>query len=156
MSTVELKNVKTSKFASEETICFEASVYVDGVKVGVVSNDGRGGCNMWSPWSAEAQVKAIALAMPKYKNETFEVADQLVNDLLMRIDVEKEVKRKMKDRMYFIKNNELYTTVKLTPAQIQKINMDPAWRANAEQKLGGRMIFDIEEIVNMIIKQSGG
>lgn len=42
---VTLKNFKHSEFMSQETDCFQATVYVDGVKVGVVSNEGHGGGN---------------------------------------------------------------------------------------------------------------
>jgi hypothetical protein len=40
---IELKNVKFSDFASEETNCFRADVYVNGKKVGYCNNDGHGG-----------------------------------------------------------------------------------------------------------------
>jgi hypothetical protein len=43
---IELKNVKFSEFASEETNCFAADLYVDGKKVGFCKNDGHGG-NTW-------------------------------------------------------------------------------------------------------------
>ena len=39
---IELKGFKHSEFASEETHCFEASVYFNGKKIGVVSNHGQG------------------------------------------------------------------------------------------------------------------
>lgn len=38
-----LKNLKISAFMSEETTCFQATVYVDGKKVGTAQNDGHGG-----------------------------------------------------------------------------------------------------------------
>ncbi len=41
---VTLKNLKICNFASEETICFQATVYVDGKKAGTAQNDGKGGC----------------------------------------------------------------------------------------------------------------
>jgi hypothetical protein len=41
---ITLKNFKHAAFASEETYCFQATVYVDGIKVGVAGNDGHGGC----------------------------------------------------------------------------------------------------------------
>jgi len=47
---IELKNVKHSEFASRETDCFQASVYIDGKKAGTVGNDGQGGCNHYNPW----------------------------------------------------------------------------------------------------------
>ncbi len=42
---IELKNVQYAAFSSEETACYSASLYVDGKKIGVVSNDGHGGCD---------------------------------------------------------------------------------------------------------------
>ena len=42
---ITLRNIKHSKFASQETLCFEASIYVDGVRRGTVENSGRGECN---------------------------------------------------------------------------------------------------------------
>jgi hypothetical protein len=43
---VELRKVKVCKFASEETTCYQAEVWVDGVLVGHSRNDGKGGCDM--------------------------------------------------------------------------------------------------------------
>lgn len=42
---IELKAIKYSSFASHETACYEASLYFNGKKIGVVSNDGHGGCD---------------------------------------------------------------------------------------------------------------
>lgn len=44
---ITVKNVKIAQFASEETLCFEATVYIDGKRTFVASNDGRGGCNRY-------------------------------------------------------------------------------------------------------------
>jgi len=41
---ITLKAFKHAKFASEETVCFEANVYANGKKIGYAQNDGRGGC----------------------------------------------------------------------------------------------------------------
>ena len=40
---LELKNIKHTAWASEETHCYQASLYVNGKPVAIVSNDGRGG-----------------------------------------------------------------------------------------------------------------
>lgn len=37
---ITLKNLKISNFMSEETICFQATVLVDGKKAGIAQNDG--------------------------------------------------------------------------------------------------------------------
>ena len=42
---LELKAIKHSKFASEETNCYQANLYYEGKPLSVVSNDGRGGCD---------------------------------------------------------------------------------------------------------------
>ena len=40
---LELKNIKHTERASEETHCYQASLYVNGKPVAIVSNDGHGG-----------------------------------------------------------------------------------------------------------------
>lgn len=46
---LELRNVKYAEFASEETACYQATLYVDGRKFCEVSNDGHGGCDDYFP-----------------------------------------------------------------------------------------------------------
>lgn len=41
---VTVKGVKIAEFASEETTCYRAAVYFDGVKIGDAENQGQGGC----------------------------------------------------------------------------------------------------------------
>lgn len=42
---IELKSIQYSAFASQETSCYSANLYVDGRKIGTVGNDGQGGCD---------------------------------------------------------------------------------------------------------------
>ena len=42
---IELKNISYSERMSEETSCFSADLWVDGKKIGEVSNRGTGGCD---------------------------------------------------------------------------------------------------------------
>jgi len=44
---VELKNVKFCEWASQETNCFNASIWIDGKRAGKVGNEGHGGCNWY-------------------------------------------------------------------------------------------------------------
>lgn len=62
---IELKNVQYSAFASEETHCFQAAVYIDGKKRATVSNDGHGGSDMWSDWKVAEEINAYAATLPK-------------------------------------------------------------------------------------------
>ena len=42
---LEMKAIKHSEWASEETYCYQANVYLDGKPFAMVSNDGHGGCD---------------------------------------------------------------------------------------------------------------
>ena len=72
MTKIELKNIKYAAFASEETNCYEATLYVDGKRFAIVSNSGHGGADMQDPISpftykdlAQLQ-KTIAEEYPKW------------------------------------------------------------------------------------------
>ena len=89
---IELKNVKHSEFASHETPCFQASVYIGGKRAFQVSNDGQGGCHFYHPFDQVGktlfkQAFEYAQNLPKRKYEEFggfEVnmdLDMIINDL---------------------------------------------------------------------------
>jgi hypothetical protein len=59
MSRIQLKNIKYASFASQETLCYEASVYFDGKRVGHVANDGHGGCDYQDPSDKDGWAKMI-------------------------------------------------------------------------------------------------
>lgn len=59
-----LKNVKYAKFASDETACFEATVYVNGVKMGEASNQGCGGETMIHPESLRKMLADYCQTLP--------------------------------------------------------------------------------------------
>ena len=42
---LEMKAIKYSEWASQETYCYQANVYLDGKPLAMVSNDGHGGCD---------------------------------------------------------------------------------------------------------------
>tara|TARA_R110002110_G_scaffold113256_1_gene281098 strand:+ start:140 stop:646 length:507 start_codon:yes stop_codon:yes gene_type:complete len=46
---IEIKNIKHAASLSEETYAYTATVYVDGVAMFDVKNDGRGGCDSQYP-----------------------------------------------------------------------------------------------------------
>ncbi len=59
---IELKNIKHSAFASEETHCYQATVYVDGKRWAIVGNDGHGGCDYLRPLKGDRANKIYAEA----------------------------------------------------------------------------------------------
>ena len=50
INKLELKNISYYERGSEETPCYNATVYVNGKKAVEVSNDGRGGCDRQHPY----------------------------------------------------------------------------------------------------------
>jgi hypothetical protein len=62
---IELKNVKHSEFASHETNCYQATIYIDGKRVGTVENDGHGGCDSVHPYQVARQIDEYAKTLPK-------------------------------------------------------------------------------------------
>ncbi len=44
---IEVKSIKVAQWASEETTCYNATVYIDGKRAIAASNEGHGGCDMF-------------------------------------------------------------------------------------------------------------
>lgn len=112
---LELKNIKHTEWASEETHCYQASLYVDGKPVAIVSNDGHGGCDrdydhpkFKGDYRAKmAEVHAYFKSLPKTdasdifpegmeQELEFWCADQVNNFLVSR-----ELKKKLKSHVLF-------------------------------------------------------
>jgi hypothetical protein len=129
---IELKNVKHSEFASHETSCFEASVYIDGVRAGIVENDGQGGCNRYHPYDIEKTINDYAKTLPPVvtsmtdphdSSKTFtydQDADTVIGDLLTEHLYAKDLKRALAKKILYVKNDgQIYETKSLTKLQMQ-------------------------------------
>ena len=80
---LELKNVKHAAFASQETHCFEATLYVDGKRFATVSNEGHGGCNYEypiAPFTYSDLKKLNEMMVDKYEDK-FEEYEKANEDL---------------------------------------------------------------------------
>ena len=67
---ITLKNLKIARHLSEETTAFTATIYVDGMSVGHVKNDGQGGSNSYGltrEW--EEKLEAHAKSLPDLQSE---------------------------------------------------------------------------------------
>ncbi len=132
---VTLKNVKHAKFASEETECFEATVYFDGKRVGTCGNDGHGGCNRWSfdrrsdtGGKLYEELAAYAASLPPEPYDLGEGrtgsiqpdADSLVDTALADWLTERDLKRLLSDKVVFIEGNVLKSTKKVGPATVYR------------------------------------
>lgn len=106
---LELKNIKHTEWASQETHCFQASLYVDGKAVAIIGNDGQGGCDYEYDHPKckvdyRATMKAVHAYFKALPNEPSEWSEdgfpqqleywcaEQINDWLSA----KELKRKMK------------------------------------------------------------
>ncbi len=132
---IELKNIKYAAFASEETHCYDATLYVDGEKWGTVSNQGHGGPDMFhGAGKSYDDLKAldvrIAETYPKIDmtsvgcpGETMdESLETICSDIVSNFLVEKDAKKVVKGKVAFFKtapapgeHAPLYT-IKVTPS----------------------------------------
>jgi hypothetical protein len=106
---IELKNVKHSDFASRETNCFEASVYIDGKRAGNVSNDGRGGPHSYDSREMVEVLMEYAKTQPTrtwtLNGEKLEVPptiDTVIDHLLIDHLYSRDLKRAMSKRILFV------------------------------------------------------
>ena len=100
---VELRSVKYAAFASQETPCFSAAIFIDGKKAGTAENDGHGGQTLILPPACQEKLAEHAKAVLSEDNARFEPAETLVDNLLHAWLVERDVKRALAKRVLFTK-----------------------------------------------------
>jgi len=121
---IELKNVKISGFASEETLCFEAAVYVDGKKAFLVKNDGHGGCNDYVPNGAEGRVilqKAVEYASSVLSKSFVGMPQWVIFDVYIEDLLEKHQMKQRARRL--CKNCTIFRTPEMPEDQYLKIKL---------------------------------
>jgi hypothetical protein len=130
---ITLKNIKHSNFASHETECFEATVYIDGKRAGTASNDGQGGPNMYHPNTLAEALERHAETLPPTEYDsggetiTFKQdADIVIGELLMQHLLAQDLKRAMSRRILFLSSGgELKETKSLPKDTLNKALMRP-------------------------------
>ena len=122
---IELKALKYSDFASQETHCFQANVYIDGKMRGWAANDGRGGMTNIQPNNLWAEIKQHTDKIPptvyKYGDQEMSIEaspDSYIDELVTLALHEKDLKRAMKSKILFTQENQVFETKKLTAAQL--------------------------------------
>jgi hypothetical protein len=90
---IELKSLKT--LTGDETVCFEAWIYIDGKKAAWVSNDGHGGCNLYRFMDRELEKKFHEFCAAQM-SDAFEAADCYLEQLMLAMQDEKTIKRRAK------------------------------------------------------------
>lgn len=105
---IELKNVKYAAFASQETNCFSATIYIDGHKRGTVENNGHGGCNNIIPWQLGQEIEAYAKTLPPEFPGIPQSAEGLIGGLLDKWLEDRDLKRMCKTGVIFREPNREY------------------------------------------------
>lgn len=132
---IELKNIKYVASMSEETSCFQAIIYIDGVKAGDARNDGHGGSTFISPLSLAEKLNEYGATLPVKvidmgdgtSFDSKQDAESLVDDLLTKHLIEKDLRKLLTKRMIYTKKNTpgVMQTKVLTPADLQKYLSHP-------------------------------
>ena len=128
INKLELKNISYYERGSEETPCYNATVYVNGKKAIEVSNDGRGGCDSQYPypqfmeeWDGENVYRTLnEYCVKTFGTEKYEWGEVDIDlehwcQKKMYEDVDqKKLKRDMKTKFICvdIDKNELYAYAK--------------------------------------------
>jgi hypothetical protein len=124
---IELKNIKINLTFSEETIMFQADVFVNGKKTAYANNDGRGGCTFYNSYHAPnndedlRQAEAYCKTLPPIRSEELDFEydmnlehfiDELIEAELKKKE-QKKLEKKMADTiMWGIPNGNCYVQVK--------------------------------------------
>jgi len=147
---ITLKNIKYAKFASEETPCFKATIYIDGKRTGTVWNNGHGGSNSYSPWELESWLTAYGKTLPpllcEFLDDTGQPAkvaidaDMLINRVLEDEMLMRDMRRNLKTRVLFTRGAEVLETKKQPAAQIA------AWLANPKILT----LFKADKVLNLM------
>ena len=142
---IELKNVKYSEFASHETHCYEASIYIDGKKAGTAHNNGYGASTDIYPNTLYETLQAYALTLPPIeydegKHVFLQSADGVIDDLLTTWLYSRDLKRAMQKRIVFVRGSEMLESVAMNSFVLQK------WleRSDINQK------FNADKILNLL------
>lgn len=128
---IELKNIKYSEFASHETNCYQATIYIDGKRVGTVANQGIGGCDHVAPWQLAQEIDAYAKTLPPIvcewndpttgkpfvMEQTHEtIFGELLNDWLLDKDLKKQLNSKI---LFTREDGKIYSTKTQKPAELK-------------------------------------
>lgn len=98
---IELKNIKYASFASHETDCFSATVYIDGKKAGTVENDGQGGSNNYHPWTVYESLAAHCETIPPDMAGNKVSPDEIIGNLLNAWFIKKDRQKLCKGNTVF-------------------------------------------------------
>ena len=149
MIDVSLKNLKVLESRCEETICFEATLYVDGKRFCQVSNDGNGGPHSYKPLPSspirskvktDDKLQELDNRLNMYGVKLNILGEEKVCSLNLDILVEQEVSKMLRDKeikkitkkiAYIDENNDIFTVKskhKPTLENLEAIKKTKEWK----------------------------
>jgi hypothetical protein len=144
---IQLKALKYSDFASQETHCFQANIYIDGKMRGTADNDGRGGMTSIHPHQLYSEIKLHTDKIPPRIVDfdgtklTLEASpDSLIDELVTLALHEKDLKQAMRKKILFTRKNQVFETQNFDAAKLKAAVNHP----EVKQKL------DADEILNLL------
>ena len=118
--SITIKNLKVAEFASEETLCFQATVYVDGKRAFTAQNGGHGGPNIYEPLKSSeqervrfrslvAELEGWAKTLPQINRcgGYDQSLDSLVDDAVQKAQDEKRLRKILKRGAIWTVANEI-------------------------------------------------
>jgi hypothetical protein len=93
---LELKSLKIHKDMSQETNCFSATLYCDGIKTAFVRNDGQGGPNVYDTFNDKKWKEFEKWAKAQPLEFDFEKEDQIIDTLMVQQDETRWIERQKK------------------------------------------------------------
>ncbi len=148
MTQFTLKNIKYSEFASEETFCFEATVYRDGKSFCIASNGGKGGSTNHYPIKGGSNqvLQAAIIAIDKKLEDTS--LESIVFDLMADWLTEKDIRRILRKIAYIKDDGLVYTKppkFKPNEANLKACKLAPWWRPSFIM-LNGMSMVEIKKL----------
>lgn len=125
---IQLKNFKHFAQGSEDSYCFQASIWMNGVKVGQASDNGMGGSVVITPDSLRKELDAHGKTLPKYKSaldeDGLDVSGEIIiNDLVTEILALGDLKRLLKRGVLITCRNEtLLSLIKVKGTVLEGAN----------------------------------
>lgn len=168
---IELKNIKYYESFSEETLAFQASLYIEGKRVGTAKNDGRGGPTYYDGDNKEGrelirQAEQFAKALPDkhYPKddhmEAFSIPmtlehhiDDLLNDYLGKKELEKIQKKVAKDMekgIVFGKPNDYSWSVQTYNVPLQQVLSHPTGPESVTNTIAKHIFKELKDGVKIL------
>ncbi len=134
---LEIKNLKVSEFMSEETLCFECTLYIDGQSRMIVSNRGHGGCDDHRPSKKSISndemnkdldnLYAYCKTLPPRQTDFGEIEvslDILVSELVEDYEIKRLLKKDLKKKVCLVKDDKFYSLKEKPTARLIQIVRD--------------------------------